>query len=85
MDVVPTDEQNWTSDPFKLTEKDGKLFGRGSVNMKDFIARTMIALQKFKASDYKKDLMLIWAYDEEIGCLGSKLLSENIDLLKRFT
>jgi len=83
MDVVPTEGQNWESDPFKLVEKNGKFFGRGSVDMKGFIAATMLALQAFKESDYKKELIVIWAYDEEIGCLGSKLLSKNIELLQR--
>ncbi|MDC0535630.1 acetylornithine deacetylase [Francisellaceae bacterium] len=83
MDVVPVEGQPWQSDPFHLIEKDGKLFGRGSVDMKGFIAAAMSALKAFKESDYKKELILIWTYDEEVGCYGSKLLSENIELLKR--
>ncbi len=83
MDVVPVEGQPWESDPFKLIEKDGKLYGRGSVDMKGFIAAAMSALKVFKATDYKKELILIWTYDEEVGCYGSKLLSENIKLLQR--
>ena len=83
MDVVPTAGQGWDSDPFKLVERNNKLYGRGSVDMKGFIAAAMEALKIFKVSDYKKELILIWTYDEEVGCLGSKLLSENLELLQR--
>lgn len=83
MDVVPTEGQQWDTDPFNLVIKDGLLYGRGSVDMKGFIAAAMQALSEFKASDFKKELILIWTYDEEDGCLGSKLLSQNVELLQR--
>lgn len=83
MDVVPIDGQNWQSDPFKLIEKENKLYGRGSVDMKGFIASTMVALENFNKKDFKKELALLWTYDEEIGCCGSRVFKDHFDLKKR--
>jgi acetylornithine deacetylase len=82
MDVVPTKDQPWHFDPFKLTSYDNKLYGRGAVDMKGFIASAMVALRNIKPQDYQKELILIWTYDEETGCLGSKLLSDNVASLQ---
>lgn len=69
-DVVPVDGQNWTSDPFTLRSEDGKLYGRGSADMKGFIAATLAAVPSFKARKLKKPIHLALSYDEEIGCIG---------------
>ncbi len=74
MDVVPTEGQPWSSDPFALTERDGKLYGRGTADMKGFIAACMQALGRIPPSAYSRELILIWTHDEEVGCLGSARL-----------
>lgn len=75
MDVVPTEGQPWSSDPFRLTERDGKLYGRGSADMKGFFAATLQALARIRPDEYRKELVLIWTHDEEVGCLGSAQLA----------
>jgi acetylornithine deacetylase len=69
-DVVPVDDQTWTSDPFTLTERDGKLYGRGSCDMKGFVASCLAAVPDMLAGKLKKPLHLAFSYDEEVGCLG---------------
>ncbi len=76
MDVVPTEGQPWSTDPFQLTEKDGKLYGRGSADMKGFFAATLQALARVPATDLTRQVMLVWTHDEEIGCLGSAHLAD---------
>jgi len=72
-DVVPVLGQNWESDPFVMREKDGKLYGRGTADMKGFIAALCHALSSFNFLTLKKPLSLLFTYDEEIGCKGSAL------------
>ena len=73
-DVVPVTGQNWATDPFELTEIDGKLFGRGSVDMKGFIACALASVPMFKSSSLQKPIHLAWSFDEEIGGLGMPIL-----------
>ncbi len=70
-DVVPTIGQDWHTDPFLLTAKNGAFYGRGSTDMKGFIAATYLALRKIDFKKLTKPLTLLWTYDEEIGCRGS--------------
>jgi acetylornithine deacetylase len=70
-DVVPVDGQPWTSEPFTLTERDGKLYGRGSADMKGFIAATLAAAPDLAKAPLKRPVWLALSYDEEIGCLGA--------------
>ncbi len=70
-DVVPIDGQDWTSDPWQVTERDGKLFGRGTCDMKGFDALALHALQRALKSDLKRPLQIALSYDEEIGCAGA--------------
>ena len=70
-DVVPVDGQAWSSDPFTLTERDGKLFGRGTADMKGFDAIALWAVPLALRSDLKRPLQIALSYDEEIGCLGA--------------
>jgi len=78
-DVVPVTGQNWDTDPFVLTDKnDGKLYGRGSCDMKGFIACCLAALPKMTTSNLKKPIYFAFSYDEEIGCLAAPELVENI-------
>lgn len=78
MDVVPTKGQPWTVDPFRLTERENTLVGRGSADMKGFIAATLCALERIAAADYQRELVLIWTHDEEIGCKGSAALVSHL-------
>ena len=70
-DVVPVDGQAWDTDPFTVTEKDGKLFGRGTCDMKGFDALAVSALVAASKADLKRPLQLALSYDEEVGCLGA--------------
>jgi acetylornithine deacetylase len=70
-DVVPVDGQPWTSDPFVLTERDGKLFARGAADMKGFLALTLAAAPDFANGSLSRPAHLAFSYDEEIGCLGA--------------
>ncbi|MDP1630740.1 MAG: acetylornithine deacetylase [Caulobacter sp.] len=69
-DVVPVDGQPWTSDPFVLTERDGRLYGRGSADMKGFIALALAAVPLFREG-LKRPVHLAFSYDEEVGCFGA--------------
>ena len=77
-DVVPVKGQNWTTDPFTLMEKDGKLYGRGAADMKGFIACCLAVLPKMAMADLKKPIYFAFSYDEEIGCLAAPELAEHI-------
>ena len=69
-DVVPVDGQDWSTDPFTLAEADGKLFGRGTADMKSFIAIALALVPEMTARRLKMPLHLALSYDEEVGCLG---------------
>jgi len=69
-DVVPVEGQKWTSDPFIVAERDGKLYGRGTADMKGFLACALAAVPDFVARPLKVPIHLAFSYDEEIGCLG---------------
>lgn len=69
-DVVPIDGQDWTVPVFEMTEKDGRLFGRGTTDMKGFVASSLSMALKAGTSDLKTPLHLALSYDEEIGCVG---------------
>lgn len=70
-DVVPVAGQTWASDPFELTERDGKLFGRGASDMKGFIACALAAVPKFREAPLVRPIHLCLSYDEEVGCFGA--------------
>lgn len=78
-DVVPVDGQDWDSDPFTVIEKDGKLFGRGTSDMKSFIALVLVALPKFIERGLDTPLHLAFSYDEEIGCVGVRPMIDMIN------
>ena len=69
-DVVPVDGQNWKTDPWALTEKDGKLFGRGTCDMKCFVAGALAALPDIVRADLPVPIHFAFSYDEEVGCAG---------------
>ena len=78
-DVVPVDGQAWTVPPFALTERDGRYYGRGSADMKGFIACVLASLEAFLAAPLRMPLHLGFSYDEEVGCLGVRSL---VDFLR---
>ena len=75
-DVVPVDGQAWSVPPFSMTERDGKLYGRGTADMKGYIACVLAALPAFLAKPLRVPLHLAISYDEEVGCLGVRSLIE---------
>lgn len=70
-DVVPVDDQPWTSDPWVLSERGGKLYGRGTADMKAFIALALAHIDDARAAALTRPIILALSYDEEIGCLGA--------------
>ncbi|MEM9750616.1 MAG: acetylornithine deacetylase [Pseudomonadota bacterium] len=70
-DVVPVDGQDWSSDPWRVEERDGKLFGRGVADMKSFPAIALAHLDAMLEADLKRPIILALSYDEEVGCLGA--------------
>lgn len=70
-DVVPVDGQPWTSDPFTLTRRDDRLFGRGTCDMKGFLALALAAAPDVVAARPERPVHLAFSYDEEVGCLGA--------------
>lgn len=69
-DVVPVDGQDWDTNPFELVEKGTKLYGRGSCDMKGFVACVMAKVPEFKARNLKTPIHILLSYDEEVGCTG---------------
>ena len=69
-DVVPVDGQSWTSDPFVLAERDGRLYGRGTSDMKGFVACVLAAVPEFLKRQLSVPIHLAFSYDEEVGCIG---------------
>jgi len=69
-DVVPVDGQPWTSDPWTMVERDGRLYGRGTADMKAFSAVALAMVPAFVAAKPKIPIHLALSYDEEIGCFG---------------
>lgn len=78
-DVVPVEGQDWTVPPFELTRKDGRLFGRGTADMKGFVASALSAALAAAGRDLSTPLHLALSYDEEIGCVGVRSL---VDMLE---
>ena len=78
-DCVPVEGQRWASDPFTLTARDGKLYGRGSCDMKGFLACVLASVPLFKTRTLKEPVHLIISYDEEVGCTGVRPLIARLD------
>lgn len=77
-DVVPVDGQSWSTDPFELVEKDGRLFGRGTSDMKSFLAVVLAQVPAFASATSSTPINLAFTYDEEVGCQGAPSLLEHI-------
>ncbi|AOG05024.1 acetylornithine deacetylase [Bosea sp. RAC05] len=73
-DVVPVAGQDWSSDPWTLTERDGKLFGRGTCDMKGFDAIALALVPEMLAAPLKRPVHIALSYDEEVGCQGARVM-----------
>jgi len=81
-DVVPVEGQNWTSDPFTMRQNNDLLYGRGSCDMKGFIACVLGMLKSLQHENLKTPLHLAFSYDEEIGCIGVRRLIDKLSHVK---
>ncbi len=79
-DVVPVDGQQWDTNPFALIEKDGRLYGRGSCDMKGFIAASLALVPEYLAMPRAKPLHFALSYDEEVGCAGAPVMLNELKL-----
>ncbi|UAK24615.1 acetylornithine deacetylase [Sphingomonas nostoxanthinifaciens] len=77
-DVVPVDGQSWTSDPFTLAARDGRLYGRGTCDMKGFLALALAAAPAFAQGSLARPVHLALSYDEEVGCIGAPAMIAEI-------
>jgi acetylornithine deacetylase len=73
-DVVPIDGQTWNSDPWLLSERDGRLFGRGAADMKAFLGILLVKAPEMLRREPTTPIHLVFTYDEEVGCLGVRRL-----------
>jgi len=73
-DVVPVEGQEWTCDPFEMRNENARLYGRGTCDMKGFIACALAVAPAFAKADLKRPLHFAFTYDEETGCLGAKVM-----------
>ena len=78
-DVVPVDGQPWTTAPFELTERDGKLYGRGTADMKGYIACVLAAVPRLLSAPLRMPVHIALSYDEEVGCLGVRSLLAELE------
>ena len=83
-DVVPVDGQIWDSDPFTVVERSGRLYGRGTADMKSFLATALALVPEFQAQPLARPLHIALSYDEEVGCTGvGSMIRDIIDNLPR--
>jgi len=80
-DVVPVDGQSWQSDPFQPTVREGRLYGRGTCDMKGFIGTALSLLPQMQGAKLSRPIHLALSFDEEIGCAGAPLMIA--DLVRR--
>jgi acetylornithine deacetylase len=81
VDVVPVAGQAWTGDPFRLRRDGGRLIGRGTSDMKGFVAAMLAAVPGFLARNLKRPVHLMITYDEEVGCHGARRLAADLATL----
>jgi len=74
VDVVPVADQAWSSDPFQLRDAGDLLYGRGTCDMKGFVAATLVMAERFAALDLQRPIHFAFTHDEEVGCIGARAL-----------
>lgn len=77
-DVVPADEEAWTGAPFMAMRREQRIYGRGAVDMKGFIACVLAATPAFAAADLKRPIHIALTFDEEVGCRGAPILVSDL-------
>jgi acetylornithine deacetylase len=77
-DVVPVERQPWTSGPFTMVERDGRYYGRGTTDMKGFVAVCLAMVPEIRSADLKMPIHLAISYDEEVGCVGVRPMLHEI-------
>jgi len=77
-DVVPVADQDWTTDPFTLTDRDGLLFGRGTCDMKGYIAAALAMAEEYAGLELTRPVHFAFTHDEETGCIGAQALVEEL-------
>ena len=80
-DVVPVTDQAWSSDPFDMRTADGRVYGRGTCDMKGFIAAALAMAPHYAAAELKRPVHFAFTYDEEVGCLGARALVNDLAAL----
>lgn len=78
-DVVPTEGQAWTGDPYVLRQADGRLYGRGACDMKGFLAVCLAKAEEMRAQALARPIHLAFSYDEEVGCVGARGIVEMLE------
>ena len=79
VDTVPVDGQNWSTDPFALQQRNGRLYGRGAVDMKGFVASCLSAVPDIKSAPLARPVHLFISYDEEVDCAGARTLVRDLE------
>jgi acetylornithine deacetylase len=82
-DVVPVENQDWSSDPFRMAERDGKFYGRGTADMKGFIALALARAAAFKRQARRMPIHYAFSFDEEVGCHGVRHLLADLPIGER--
>ena len=77
-DVVPVDGQAWDTDPFTVTERNGRLYGRGTCDMKGFDALALWAMGRAAVQGIRRPLQIALSYDEEVGCTGAPSMIDHM-------
>lgn len=80
-DVVPVDGQRWSTDPFAVAEKEGRLYGRGTCDMKSFVATALALAPDFQRAGLARPVHFSFSYDEEVGCIGVRRLIAELERL----
>ncbi|MEQ9813265.1 MAG: acetylornithine deacetylase [Azospirillaceae bacterium] len=80
-DVVPVEDQDWSHDPFDLVERDGRLYGRGTADMKGFVAIALAWAPRFLAARLATPVHYAFSYDEEVGCIGVRGLLKKLEAM----
>lgn len=78
-DVVPVVGQDWSKDPFKLTREDDRLYGRGTTDMKGYVASVMALADRASKTQLNEPLKIAFSYDEEVGCVGVKKMIDRLE------
>ena len=77
-DVVPVEGQPWTRDPFRLTREDDKVYGRGTTDMKGYVASVLSLADRAAQTELREPLKIALSYDEEVGCVGIQQMLDQL-------